>query len=381
METRILFLTDDPQELSFLQRALQLRADGWDLRFSDDLEDAWSRLGGESFDIVVCQARMKQNAGFGLLRRVRSEQSLRDTPVVVVMNKDDFAAKFEAAELGATDWLADPIDEHDFAFRMRNVLKVALYERHARAGDNRQEDPESEAKQSAATHLDLVLRLARAAEVREMLTGHHMIRVGRISRAIAKSLGHGEEFCQTIFLAAPLHDIGKIGVPDRVLLKDGQLTDDEWAQMQDHCKIGAAIIDDDAQLWEQLRKWGEIPKESGPRRSLDPVIQMARTICLTHHEKWDGTGYPEGLEGEEIPTESRIVAVADVYDALRSERNYKSEFSVEQTLKDLEDRVGSHFDPQVHAAFVESLDTIREIERSHATQMDAPGTPAGQSVS
>ena len=216
--------------------------------------------------------------------------------------------------------------------------------------------------------MSIVCRLGMAAEFRDEETGNHVIRVGCYSRAIAAEMRMPKSFLETLLLAAPLHDIGKIGIPDKVLLKPGPLDDEEWAVMQRHCEIGECILRERSKAVVPLFDWyavepGAIKTQLANR---DPVLEMAATIALTHHEKWDGSGYLQKLAGEAIPLESRIVAVADVFDALTSDRPYRLARPEEEALSIMDGTVGSHFDPRVHAAFVRALPEIRAIRARFA---------------
>ena len=220
----------------------------------------------------------------------------------------------------------------------------------------------------AQSRMSVVCRLGMAAEFRDEDTGNHVIRVGCYSRAIAAAMGMPRSFLEMLLLAAPLHDIGKIGIPDSVLLKPGPLTDEEWAVMQRHCEIGECILREQSKVVVPLFDWYAVepPAMKETLENRDPVLEMAASIALTHHEKWDGGGYPRGLQGEAIPLESRIVAVADVFDALTSNRPYRPARPEEEALTIMEATVGSHFDPRVHAAFFRSLPEIRAIRARFA---------------
>jgi putative two-component system response regulator len=230
----------------------------------------------------------------------------------------------------------------------------------------------------AASRLEVIWRLAKAAELRDEQTGNHVIRVGCYSRAVAAAMGLSPQRVEGIFLAAPLHDIGKIGVPDALLLKTGILTGDERRRMQQHCEIGAAILADRCKFLDLARRLIGSPvniHSASARTSAqgNPVLHMASAIALCHHEKWDGSGYPRRLAGEAIPLEARIVAIADVYDALRSDRSYKRALPRDEAMHILRRGSGSHFDPAVHAAFVKAQDEVTSIERD---LLDAATTTA-----
>ncbi len=206
----------------------------------------------------------------------------------------------------------------------------------------------------AQTRMSIVCRLGMAAEFRDEDTGNHVVRVGCYSRAVAAAMGMPRSFLEMLLLAAPLHDIGKIGVPDSVLLKPGPLSDEEWAVMQRHCEIGECILREESKAVVPSFDWYATESRAVKEAlgSRDPMLEMAASVALTHHEKWDGSGYPQGLAGEAIPLESRIVAIADVYDALTSNRPYRAARPEEEALTIIEATVGSHFDPRVHAAFL-----------------------------
>ena len=211
--------------------------------------------------------------------------------------------------------------------------------------------------------MSVVCRLGMAAEFRDEDTGNHVIRVGCYSRAMAAEMGMPRSFLEMLLLAAPLHDIGKIGIPDSVLLKPGPLSDEEWVIMQRHCEIGESILREQSKAMVPLFDWYAIqpPAMRETLENRDPVLEMAATIALTHHEKWDGGGYPRGLAGEAIPLESRIVAVANVFNALMSNRPYRPARPEEEALTIMDATVGSHFDPRVHAAFIRALPEIHAI--------------------
>ena len=215
----------------------------------------------------------------------------------------------------------------------------------------------------AQSRMSVVCRLGMAAEFRDEDTGNHVIRVGCYSRAVAAAMGMPRSFLEMLLLAAPLHDIGKIGIPDSVLLKPGPLSDDEWSIMQRHCEMGHRILREQSKAVVPLFDWYAVEPHSmqDAVENRDPVLDMAASVALTHHEKWDGGGYPQGLSGEAIPLESRIVAIADVFDALTSNRPYRTARPEEEALTIIEATVGSHFDPRVYAAFLRSLPEIRAI--------------------
>ena len=201
----------------------------------------------------------------------------------------------------------------------------------------------------AKTRHQIIRRLGRAAEYKDNETGNHVIRMSHYSRLIAQAAGLSAANVDLLFYAAPMHDVGKIGIPDRIMLKPGKLDEEEWGVMREHPDMGAEIIGDHE----------------------DELLQAARSVALTHHEKWDGTGYPKGLKGEEIPIFGRIVAIADVFDALTSERPYKKAWSVEAALEMIDEGVGKHFDPDLMPALKAALPEMLEIKAQYAEEHGA----------
>jgi two-component system response regulator RpfG len=259
----------------------------------------------------------------------------------MVTSIEDKNVRYEALEVGATDFLTKPVDHHECRARCRNMLtqynQYKIISDRSRWLERRVAEATSEIR---LRERETLLRLARAGEYRDEDTGNHVIRMAKYSRLIAEQLGFSKEDAEVIEMAAPMHDIGKIGIRDEILLKPGKLTAEEFEIMKTHALIGHEILKD----------------------SPSKFLQMGSIIALSHHEKFDGTGYPHGKQGEEIPIEARIVAVADVYDALVSERPYKHAWSVETALEYMERQRGKHFDPVVLDAFKEQFDSVSKIQ-------------------
>ena len=287
-------------------------------------------------------------------------------PVVVLTGLNDQDLKEKALNLGAVDLLNKPVEPGQLIARLRNMLQMKDYQDDLRTRNELlAEKIQQQDVDLAQTRMSIVCRLGMAAEFRDEDTGNHVVRVGCYSRAVAAALGMPRSFLEMLLLAAPLHDIGKIGVPDSVLLKPGPLSDEEWVIMQRHCEIGERILHEESKAVVPSFDW--YARESRALKealdSRDPMLEMAASVALTHHEKWDGSGYPQGLAGEAIPLESRIVAIADVYDALTSNRPYRAARPEEEALTIIETTTGSHFDPRVHAAFLGALPEIRDLRR------------------
>jgi putative two-component system response regulator len=362
VKKQILIVDDDQNVLDALRRSLHDQSDDWSMTFIRHPETAWERLLDTAYDAVVSDLKMPGIGGLELLERIRQTDKTKNVPVVVLTGLNDQGLKERALDLGASDLLNKPIEARQLISRLRNVLQVKAYEDDLRSkNDSLSEKVRRQNVDLAQTRMSVVCRLGMAAEFRDEDTGNHVIRVGCFSRAVAAAMGMPRSFLEMLLLAAPLHDIGKIGIPDSVLLKPGPLDDEEWAIMQRHCAIGAQILREQSKAVVPLFDWYAVEPHSlkDALENCDPVLNMAASIALTHHEKWDGSGYPQGLSGEAIPLESRIVAIADVFDALTSNRPYRPSRPEDEALTIIESTVGSHFDPRVHIAFLQALPEIR----------------------
>ena len=316
-------------------------------------------------DVVILDVMMPVVSGMDVLKLIRRHDELMHLPVLILTASSDRTTKLSVLNLGATDFLTKPIDPSELSPRIRNVLVVKRYHdtlrNHAQALEEavRQRTAELE-----SSRMDIIHCLARAVEYRDDQTGRHVERVGRYAGIIAGALGMDDATVTMIEQAAQLHDVGKIGVPDDILLKPGALTPEEFERMQKHTLFGRNIVEQMSDRdWEKLRQHVQIGSRilAAPR---SPLLSMAARIALTHHERWDGSGYPLGLAGEDIPLEGRITAVADVFDALSSHRPYKPSYPVDKCFGILRSESGAHFDPKVIEAFFSRRDQIVR------TQMD-----------
>ena len=220
----------------------------------------------------------------------------------------------------------------------------------------------------AYSRQDIIWRLAKAAESRDEETGGHVTRVACYSQALAQELGRPESYVSDLFLTSPLHDIGKIGVPDSILRKRGRLTPEERAVMETHCTIGAEILKEDLEGAPPYLVWRRMNVATTQRAPANPILAMASRIALTHHEQWDGNGYPNKLTGDAIPLEGRIVALADAYDALSTPRTYKPAFDEDKTVAIIRKEAGARFDPDVFAAFERQIEKFRSIRTTFADE-------------
>jgi putative two-component system response regulator len=343
-DDRILIVDDEASIRHSLNRLLS--REGYTCETAADASRARRRLEANEYDLILCDVTMPGESGFSLLAHVQS--AYPDTAVIMVTAVDSPVAAEPAARHGAYGYIIKPFDNSTILINIAGALsrRREKMKEKARNRELEGEVASRSAELSAAlSQLDLedkalsasqeetVLRLAIAAEWRDPDTGSHLQRMSDHSARLAELAGLPADHIEWLRIASQMHDVGKIGLPDSVLLKPGPLTVEERLVMQQHPEIGYKML-------------------SG---SDSPLIQLASVISLTHHERFDGTGYPRGLAGQDIPIEGRIVAIADVYDALRSERPYKRAFSLEDSLAILIDSKGTHLDPELVHLFVDDI--------------------------
>lgn len=356
---RVLIVDDEPANTEFLRHVLEPEGYGR-LVECTDATAALDQFDDIDPDLILLDLMMPKCDGYQFLRELRTRLRPGDfVPVLVVTGDTSAEAQRRALSLGARDFLTKPLSPADVRLRVRNLLETRFLQARLREYNTLLEDRVLERTQELETaRLETLDRLARAAEYRDDDTGQHTQRVGRVAARLATVLGEPEEKVRLIRTAAPLHDIGKIGIPDAILLKPGRLTEEERAAMQAHTRIGAEIL-------------------SGSRF---PLLQLAEEITLIHHERWDGGGYPEGLAGEAIPLHGRIVAVADVFDSLTHERPYKKAWSVKDTLKELQACSGSQFDPRVVEAMLRIAPEVSALDDSARNGGEPNGNGRARSV-
>jgi two-component system response regulator RpfG len=292
-------------------------------------------------DLVLVDYMMPDMDGSEFVKRLRALPGYEHVPIVMVTVHDDRKVRYAALDAGITDFLTKPVDARECLARCRNLLtlrrqQLALEDRR-RLLEHMVEDATREVREREK---ETLLRLARAGEFRDEETGYHLIRMSRYSRLIANALGLGQDESETVELAAPLHDIGKIGIPDQILLKPAKLDEGEWGVMRRHPVIGHEIL----------------------KGSASKYVRMGALIALGHHEKYDGSGYPNGLVGDHIPLCARIVTIADVYDALTSVRPYKSAWASERAFEYVAAQAGKHFDPRLADAFAGMKKEVVQIQ-------------------
>lgn len=320
-QAKILIVDDEPLNLKVLKQVLQ---DNYRLSFAKNGMDALELVKKEKPGLILLDVMMPGMTGFEVCRTLKSDPETNTIPVIFVTALSEEADESEGFAAGGVDYINKPISPALVRARVKTHLSLVHIDELKR------------------THLELIQRLGRAAEFKDNETGMHVMRMSHVSGRLALQLGMDAQFSEQLIHAAPMHDIGKIGIPDHVLLKPGKLDDQELAIMRKHPQMGAKILDN----------------------STSPLIKLAHSVALYHHEKWDGSGYPFGLKGEEIPLEARIVAVADVFDALLNKRPYKEAWPVEDAVAEIEANRGKHFDPAIVDAMLQCLPDLLEINNN-----------------
>lgn len=337
-QASILIVDDQPVNVKLLEKVLA--AEGYQNVFSTtDSRSAVELFQQHESDLVLLDLNMPHIDGFGVMEALKAV--VDDYPPILVLTAlKDRESRVRALEGGARDFVSKPFDRVELLSRIRNMLEVCLLNKAMKNQNQLLEEKVRERTQELDnTRLEIIRRLGRAAEYRDNETGLHIIRMSKYSELLAVAAGLSEDEGRMMLNASPMHDIGKIGIPDNILLKPGKLTPDEWAIMQTHTTIGADIL----------------------KGHHSELMQMAGEIAMTHHEKWDGSGYPNGLKGEAIPLVGRVVAIADVFDALTTARPYKKAWPEDEAINYIQENSGSHFDPSLVTLFMKKLPAILEI--------------------
>jgi putative two-component system response regulator len=334
----VLIVDDTPANIDVLKELLR---DDYTVKVALDGERALKiALTGTPPDIILLDVMMPGMDGYEVCRVLKADPRTRKVPIIFVTAKDETEDEMRGFELGAADYITKPISPPIVKARVRTQLE--LYDQN-RALERKVAERTAELNE---TRLQIIRRLGRAAEYKDNETGRHVIRMSHYAHLLALEAGFDEEEAERLLNAAPMHDIGKIGVPDQVLRKPAGLDDGEWQIMHRHPHFGSRII-------------GEHDSE---------LLNMAAVVATTHHEKWDGSGYPKGLAGEEIPLVGRITAIADVFDALTTARPYKPAWTIEKTMDLLREEAGKHFDPDLVAKFEAILPEVLKVREQHAEE-------------
>lgn len=326
----ILVVDDEPQNLAALRQSL---ADDYRLVFARNGTEALAAVRKHGPALILLDIQMPDMDGYAVCRALKADPATEDVPVIFVTGMSEVGDEANGFAAGAVDYLVKPVSPPIVRARVANhlsLVRAACLERSYR---------------------DAIFMLGEAGHYNDTDTGVHIWRMAAYARTLAAACGWDVEACQLIELAAPMHDTGKVGIPDTILRKPAKLDADEWAIMKTHARIGYEILS----------------------KSDAPVFRLAAEIALRHHEKWDGSGYPDGLSGEAIPESARIVALADVFDALSMKRPYKEPWPVDRIMATLHDSAGTHFDPRLVEIFVSILPEILAIKDKWDTNESALG--------
>ncbi|MBF0613552.1 MAG: response regulator [Magnetococcales bacterium] len=343
-----IFVVDDTE--TNIDILLETLGDTYEVSVALDGPTALEDIPERAPDLILLDVMMPDMDGYEVCKRLKADPRTQNIPLIFVTAKQETEDETYGLELGAVDYITKPFSPAVVLARVKTHLQLEKARRELARSNEILED---RVRQRTAelyiknleleeTRLEIIRRLGRAAEYKDNETGLHVIRMSHYSRLLALAANMEEKDAETLFQAAPMHDIGKIGIPDLILLKPGRLTNEEWNVMRNHPEIGAGII--------------------GKQDSM--LLETARIVALTHHEKWDGSGYPRGLVGAEIPMVGRIVAIADVFDALTTKRPYKEAWPVEKAVQLLRDGAGTHFDPNLVPLFVSILPGVLEVREN-----------------
>ncbi|QYJ78219.1 response regulator [Shewanella acanthi] len=315
----LLLVDDEPVNLRVLKQVLH---QDYQLVFAKSGEEALRLAKLEHPALILLDIMMPNMTGIEVCQALKRDPTTQAIPVIFVTALNDEHDEAAGFAVGGVDYIVKPISATIVKARVKNHLSLV------------------QADELRRTRLQVIQRLGRAAEYKDNETGTHVIRMSHYSKILALACGISETQADDLLHAAPMHDIGKIGIPDSILSKPGKLTQEEFEVMKTHPLIGAQII-------------GDVDSE---------LLRLAKSVALTHHEKWDGSGYPKGLKGEDIPLEGRIVALADVFDALTCKRPYKEAWSIDKTVAYIQSQSGIHFDPELVKLFTENLELFIEVK-------------------
>ncbi len=341
MTYRVLIVDDVAANLRLLESMIKRMAECETITFTDPRQGlAWAK--DHEADFIIVDYQMPDLNGTEFITRLRAIPGRHDVPILMITANDQKQIRYRALDAGATDFLIKPIDSVEFMARANNLLQLGASRKAlANRADWLAQEVRKATFEIVQRERETVVRLSKAAEYRDPETGAHILRMAHYSECIAHALHLPVEQCSLLLDAAPMHDIGKVGIADHILLKPGRLTPQEFEVMKLHASYGYEIL----------------------KESASSVLQAGAEIARAHHEKFDGSGYPDGLQGEDIPIFSRIVAVADVFDALTSERPYKKAWTLERAAEHIKACSGTHFDPRCVDAFFANWNKVLEIRQ------------------
>jgi putative two-component system response regulator len=335
----ILAVDDEPMNRELI--ATVLGKEGYEVLHAEDGEDALRVLGSKAVDVILMDVMMPVMDGFEAVRRIKADEALKNIPIIMLTALSDKNSLKESLKLGANEFLSKPFEIDELKIRIKNMVIVKQYQDGLEdMVAVRTKELEKALADLKNSERDVIATLVKASEFKDTDTAEHIERMSLYSHFIAKKLGLSEAEQELILSAAPMHDVGKIGIPDSILLKPAKLTNEEFETMKSHSAIGFEIL--------SVRD--------------NDILKAGREIAISHHEKWDGSGYPKGLSGEQIPLFGRIIAVADVFDALGTKRPYKEPFSNDECFRIIAEGRGTHFDPTIVDIFLAHKDEILQIK-------------------
>lgn len=358
MEKKTRILVADDEQRNRIALTDLLVSQGYEVLQACDGMEALEKTKDLSPDVILLDIKMPKLNGLEVTKIVKKDENMRLIPIIMVTGLDDVRLRIQALKLGADDFLTKPPRMAELTARVRSLAKVKAYNDHMR---NYQKELEAQVEKRTQqlkmslqqrqqiheklkdAYRDTIHRLSRAAEYKDEDTGAHLLRLSNYVAMVSREMGLDEAAVESILYAVPMHDIGKIGVPDKILLKPGKLSPEEWQIMKKHTTFGAEIL----------------------KNSSSDFLKVGRVIALSHHEKWDGTGYPKGLRGSKIPLPGRITAIADVFDALTSKRPYKEAIPIEKSFQIIREGKRKHFDPDIVDAFFRKEDQFVEFRNKY----------------
>ena len=338
----VMVIDDQLTSRIILETILQSIGDNIKVKTYDNALSALKVAEADPPDMIVADYKMPEIDGVEFTRRLRRLPSCRDIPIIIITIVDERAVMYEALEAGATDFLIKPVDHYECKVRCRNLLTMRRQQLIIRNRANSLENQVKDATEKVnMREKDSIYRLALLGENKDYVDGRHQARIGKLSEIIAEDLGYDREFCQTIEVASRLHDIGKSGIPEDILMKNGALSKEEFEIIKRHTVIGHDLL----------------------KNSSSPLLQMGAVIAKFHHEKYDGSGYPERLSEGDIPIEARIVAVTDIFDSMISDRPYRKALSIEDAKKHILECSGKTLDPLCVKALISKLSDISDYQK------------------
>lgn len=339
---KILIVDDNPTNVLLLKKMLEIFGYN-NVKSLTDSREVIDLYKIYEPDLILLDLKMPYLDGFEVLEKLNEIIEDDYLSVIIITAQNDKENRLKALKLGAKDFIGKPFDNAEVMMRIRNMLEIRLLQKQVKENNKQLKDRvKDRTRQLEGLQIELIERLLRAAEFRDNDTGNHVSRIGAYAFELGKAAGFSFEFCDMLMYASMMHDMGKVGIPDSILLKPDKLDDEEWEKMKTHTDKGAQIM----------------------AGSSFELIQLAEQIALCHHERWDGKGYPRGLKGEEIPVAGRVTAICDVFDVLLSDRPYKKAWPLEYVVEEIKKGSGTHFDPYLTEVFLDNIDIFVNIKET-----------------